>query len=429
MSDLRKHSSTSNLIRFTLKNATTGVGLTGLSSASAGLIISTICDNEATATVYTVTATNVETITTLGTYAAPTASKCRFKEVDAVNHKGLYEFQFADARFSVASAKRLVVSVTGATSLLDADYEIQLVQFDPYDAVRGGMTALPSSGTLAVNPVLAATQTGVTIPTVTTLTNAVASVTGAVGSVTGSVGSVAGAVGSVTAVVNANMVQILGTALTETAGLIAAGVKKFFDVATPTGTVNSIPNAVAGAAGGISIVGSVMGKSPATLAAADVTGNLPVDVKAITVGVDFSATQKASITTAVPTVVAIQSGLATPTNITAGTITTVTTVTNPPANMALDSTVAKAATVALDATVAKEATLTGAQAEPVQGTPAANASPLTKLAYLYKALTNRITQTSTQLSIYNSAGTAVDHKATFADDGTTADRGGLISGP
>ncbi len=145
MADLRKHSSTSNLIRFTLKNSSTGVGLTGLSSASSGLIISTICDNEATATVYTVAASNVETITTLGTFAAPTASKCRFKEVEGTNHKGLYEFQFADARFSVASSKRLVISVTGATSLLDADYEIQLVQFDPYSATNLGLTNLDAA--------------------------------------------------------------------------------------------------------------------------------------------------------------------------------------------------------------------------------------------------------------------------------------------
>jgi len=145
MADLRKHSSTSNIVRFVLKHSTTGQGLTGLSNASSGLIISTICDNEATATTYTVAGSTVETITTLGTFAAPTATKCRFKEVDATNHKGLYEFQFADARFSVASAKRLVVSVTGATNLLDSDYEIQLVQFDPYDSVRMGITSLPNA--------------------------------------------------------------------------------------------------------------------------------------------------------------------------------------------------------------------------------------------------------------------------------------------
>lgn len=53
-----------------------------------------------------------------------------------------------------------------------------------------------------------------------------------------------------------NLVQILGTALTETAGQIAAAFKKFFDVATPTGTVNSLPGAVPGAAGGVFIAGT-----------------------------------------------------------------------------------------------------------------------------------------------------------------------------
>ena len=133
--DTLLHASTSNLLRFTLKHATTGQGLTGLSSASSGLIISTIADNEAAPTVYTVAAGNIEGISALGTFATPTASKCRLKEVDATNHKGLYEFQFADARFSVASAKKLIISVTGATNLLDADYQIQLTRYDPYAAL------------------------------------------------------------------------------------------------------------------------------------------------------------------------------------------------------------------------------------------------------------------------------------------------------
>lgn len=48
-----------------------------------------------------------------------------------------------------------------------------------------------------------------------------------------------------------NLTYILGTLLTETAGLIAAGFKKFFNVVTPTGTVNSLPDAAAGASGGL----------------------------------------------------------------------------------------------------------------------------------------------------------------------------------
>lgn len=74
-------------------------------------------------------------------------------------------------------------------------------------------------------------------------------------------------------VVKANLAQILGTALTETAGLLAGAFKKFFNVATPTGTVNSIPDAVAGAASGLAIVGSNMGTaSSVTGAVGSVTG-------------------------------------------------------------------------------------------------------------------------------------------------------------
>ena len=114
----------------------TGAGLTGLSSASSGLIISTIADNEASATAYTVAASNVETVTTLGTFAAPTAGKCRFREVDSTNHKGVYEIQLADARFSVSNAKSLLVSVLGATNAAETDVVIPLRDLDPFSSVR-----------------------------------------------------------------------------------------------------------------------------------------------------------------------------------------------------------------------------------------------------------------------------------------------------
>lgn len=126
MADLRTLGATSNRVRFTLKDKTTGQGKTGLSTATTGLIISTITDNEASPTVYTVAGSTIETIATLGTFATPTATKCRLKEVSPTNNPGLYEFQFANARFAVAGAKRLVISVNdGQSTILDADYEIQ----------------------------------------------------------------------------------------------------------------------------------------------------------------------------------------------------------------------------------------------------------------------------------------------------------------
>jgi hypothetical protein len=142
-----KRGTTSIILRVKIRDSTvaTGAGKTGLTSSSSGLIISTIANNEATATVYTQAATNIETITTLGTYAAPTTSKCRFKEVDATNHKGVYEIQLADARFAVANARTLLISISGVTGMAETDVLIPLRDVDPYDAVRFGLTALPNA--------------------------------------------------------------------------------------------------------------------------------------------------------------------------------------------------------------------------------------------------------------------------------------------
>jgi len=86
-------------------------------------------------------------------------------------------------------------------------------------------------------------------------------------------GTGTGQVDMTSGVVKANLAQILGTALTETAGQLAAAFKKFFDKATPTGTINSIPDAVAGAASGLAIVGSNMGTATSvTGAVGSVTG-------------------------------------------------------------------------------------------------------------------------------------------------------------
>jgi hypothetical protein len=123
-------------------------GLTGLDETSAGLIISTITDNEAAATPYTQASGNVEDITsggTLGVFAAPTAGKCRFEEVDATNHPGLYEIQIADARFAIASARALYITISGASGLQNTVFKVPLVAYDPYDVVRLGLTSLPNA--------------------------------------------------------------------------------------------------------------------------------------------------------------------------------------------------------------------------------------------------------------------------------------------
>lgn len=145
MKEIVKRGATSNILRvFLLDTAsTTGAGKTALTSTSTGLIISTIADNEATATTYTAAATNVETVTTLGTFAAPTAGKCRFREVDATNFPGVYEIHIADARYAVANSTQLLVSVQ-CTGVAPVIAEVQLVAVDLMDSVRLGITALPN---------------------------------------------------------------------------------------------------------------------------------------------------------------------------------------------------------------------------------------------------------------------------------------------
>lgn len=120
----------SRIIRVKLMSSSTGGALTGLTFASSGLKIATIASSEAASTVYTSAGSTIETIATLGTYAAPTATKCRFAEVDATNHPGLYEIQLNDARLSVVGSKYLVVTVSGATSLVQVDLLINTTVFD-----------------------------------------------------------------------------------------------------------------------------------------------------------------------------------------------------------------------------------------------------------------------------------------------------------
>jgi hypothetical protein len=84
--------------------------------------------------------------------------------------------------------------------------------------------------------------------------------------------------------VDANLTMILATALTETATQLAGAFVKFFDVPTPTGTVNSLPDAVPGAAGGGFIAGTNAATTVTTSFTATFTGNLSGSVGSIGTG-------------------------------------------------------------------------------------------------------------------------------------------------
>lgn len=108
----RFNGSANQIIRIGLADSSTGAPKTGQTNTATGLIISTLADGEASPTVYTAAGSTIDgTIATLGTYQAPASNHCRFKEIDATNHPGLYEIHLAQTRFAVVGAGYLDVSV------------------------------------------------------------------------------------------------------------------------------------------------------------------------------------------------------------------------------------------------------------------------------------------------------------------------------
>lgn len=114
--------------------STTGGRKTGLAYNTAGM------------TAYYVRNGGSSTSITLATLAAANSaySSGGFKEVDATNMPGIYRLDLPDAAVA-ASATDVVVTLKGATGMVQVSLDIQLVAVDPQDSVRMGMTALPNA--------------------------------------------------------------------------------------------------------------------------------------------------------------------------------------------------------------------------------------------------------------------------------------------
>ena len=108
-------------------------------------------------------------------------------------------------------------------------------------------------------------------------------------------GTGAGQLDFTSGVVKSNMVQILASAIAGTAAQISAAFTKFFDKASPTGTINSLPDAVPDAAGGLPVTGNRLTSIP-TIATVTTVTNL---TNAPTAG-DFTAAMKTSLNAATP---------------------------------------------------------------------------------------------------------------------------------
>lgn len=255
---IRKAGATSEIWQVFIQDSssTTGAGLTGLSSSSPSLTAYYHRDTDTTATAISLVTMTVGTFTSGG-----------FKEIDATNMPGWYQFCPPNAAIT-SGAKSCGFHLKGAANMAPLPIEVDLVAYDPMDTVRLGLTALPNvaSGSAGAIPTTGtgANQIAVdgagnaSVNLVNIAGAAVSNTTAQLGvnvvkfgatSVTGrdigasvllSAGTGTGQLDFTSGVVKANLAQILGTALTETAGQIAAAFKKFFNIATPASTMDAL---------------------------------------------------------------------------------------------------------------------------------------------------------------------------------------------
>lgn len=237
--------------------------------------------------------------------------------------------------------------------------------------------------------------------------------------------------------IKASLVEILTTALTETSGLLAAAFKKFFNVASPTGTVNSLPDAVAGASGGVLIAGS----NAATTFSGLTTGALSCTTFTASGAVAFQSTFAVTTSTSLAALscttltasgaVALQSTV-TVTGATSLAGLSMTTLTASGA-VALQSTlIVTGATTLTGAVTATNASndIRGAKlaatgldlivpADPSAIPALGTASIVTWIGYFGAWTVNEVNVTSSQAKLKNSAGSGDLATHAISDDGTT----------
>jgi hypothetical protein len=232
------------------------------------------------------------------------------------NDAGLMQLELAAA--DTNRLGRMFLTITDAANHVPVFHEFMVLPAMIYDAFILGTDVLDASMTQILGTAVSSPATGGILDVnLKNIANAAVSTSTAqlgvntvnVGgtaqtgrdigaSVLISSGAGAGQLDVTSGVIKANLAQILGTALTETAGLIAAGFKKFFNVATPTGTVNSLPDAVAGAAGGVFIAGTNAATTVTTALTTTFAGNVTGSVGSVATGGIAAASFAASAITA-----------------------------------------------------------------------------------------------------------------------------------
>lgn len=159
-----KAGATSSILQIFIRDSSssTGGGLTGLTNSSPSLTAYYHRGTDTTATAISLASMTVGTFTSSG-----------FKEIDATNMPGWYQFCPPDASLA-AGAKSCAFHLKGATNMAPNPFEVMLVAYDPQDTVRLGLTALPNAAAAAAGgvPVLGTNATAISFTAGVTVSSA-----------------------------------------------------------------------------------------------------------------------------------------------------------------------------------------------------------------------------------------------------------------
>jgi hypothetical protein len=413
-------------------SSTTGAGLTGLTSGSSGLVCYRARDDDGNA---------AGTAISLSAGTRGTWSSGGFVEKDSANLPGVYEFGIPNAALATGSNSVLIM-FKGATNQAALPLEIELTATNNQDAVRGGLTALPNANAEAAGGLYTRgsgagqlnqaangqvdtnvarwLNTAVSTPTVAGVPNVNAKTWNDLATVAlPLIPTTAGRTLDVSATGEAGVDWANVGSPTTTNGLTGTTIATSQVVASVTGAVGSVTGAVGSVTGA---VGSVTGA-----------------VGSVTARVTANTDQLAGQTVTAGAGVTFPSSVASPTNLTAGTITTATNLTNAPTagdftatmKTSIGTAVAASAVASVTGNVGgnvagsvatvTDITTTG-QAE-LAAVPAANASPLAKLNWLFLLARNKLTQTATTQIVKADDGSTTVGTSVVSDDGTVATRG------
>jgi hypothetical protein len=284
---------------------------------------------------------------------------------------GYYRLDVPDLALAAGSDGVLIHGIVTGMVVIGA--YVQLVAYDPFDAVRLGLTALPNAAAEAAGGLYTR-------------------------------GTGAGQINQpANGRIDANVMTVAGT--TQTARDLG----------------NALPAAVPGAAGGVFIAGTNAATTVTTSLTTTFTGNLTGSVASVTGAVgSVTGNVGGNVTGSVGSVTGAVGSVT-------GAVGSVSGNVSGNVTGSVGSLAAQAKTDVNNEVV--DALNVDVYTEPGQGAPAVSISLAAKIGYLYKAFRNKITQTSTTLSIFDDSGAVVDHKATVTDDGSVYTRSEISTGP